>query len=94
MIIAYPKNNNTALVWKGRGDLLRKIPGTTKTISGRRNRSEAGATELDLVSFITNGKVVIGKAMMRRTQRIQVMRDQIFEVTTVFQIVLTAESRQ
>jgi len=49
-----------------------------------RNKSEAGATELDFVSFITNGKVVTGKVRIRSNQRIQVIRDQVFEFTALF----------
>ena len=58
-----------------------------------RNKSEAGATELDFVSFITNGKVVTGKVRIRSNQRIQVIRDQVFEFTALFRDLLKTESR-
>lgn len=55
--------------------------GRRMAISGIRNKSEAGATEEDPVSFITSGKVVIGSTTTSKTHKNQVSLEKAFVIT-------------
>lgn len=77
----YKKNNITAFICTGRGFFFQMYTGKKSRTSGISGSKEAGATELEPVSFITNGKVVIGRVITSSIHKNQVPFCQRREVT-------------